>query len=195
MDIDSKDSTPQFDVTSQQGGNKLVVETKSSELSPLLSQQNKVAGLIWQFQGVYELLLADLFDDQWEIRHGAALGLRELVKKHGKGAGRVMNKTLQENDTNNAATLEDLAVRICVIFVLDRFGDYVSDTVVAPVRESAAQTLAALLIHLNEETVIRIFHCLNSMVLQKDMVAKCWEAKHGGILECVILLVLELIYC
>ena len=59
------------------------------------------------------------------------LGLRELVKKHGKGAGRVMNKTLQENDTNNAATLEDLAVRICVIFVLDRFGDYVSDTVVA----------------------------------------------------------------
>lgn len=182
MDIDSKDSTPQFDVTSQQGGNKLVVETKSSELSPLLSQQNKVAGLIWLFQGVYELLLADLFDDQWEIRHGAALGLRELVKKHGKGAGRVMNKTLQENDTNNAATLEDLAVRICVIFVLDRFGDYVSDTVVAPVRESAAQTLAALLIHLNEETVIRIFHCLNSMVLQKDMVAKCWEAKHGGIL-------------
>ena len=78
-----------------------------------------------------------------------------------------MNKTLQENDTNNAATLEDLAVRICVIFVLDRFGDYVSDTVVAPVRESAAQTLAALLIHLNEETVIKIFHCLNSMVLQK----------------------------
>ena len=84
MDIDSKDSTPQFDVTSQQGGNKLVVETKSSELSPLLSQQNKVAGLIWQFQGVYELLLADLFDDQWEIRHGAALGLRELVKSTGK---------------------------------------------------------------------------------------------------------------
>ena len=81
-----------------------------------------------------------------------------------------MNKTLQENDTNNAATLEDLAVRICDICP-DRFGDYVSDTVVAPVRESAAQTLAALLIHLNEETVIKIFHCLNSMVLQKDMVA------------------------
>lgn len=187
MDIDDnskngKDSNPQFDVTSQQGGEKLVVEAKVAELSPILSQHAKVAGLIWQFQGVYELLLADLFDDKWEIRHGAALGLRELVKKHGGGAGRVMNKSLEENNRNNAATLEDLAVRLCVLFVLDRFGDYVSDTVVAPVRESGAQTLAALLIHLNEETVLKVFDCLNSMVLQKDLVPKCWEAKHGGIL-------------
>lgn len=58
----------------------MVVEAKVAELSPILSQHAKVAGLIWQFQGVYELLLADLFDDKWEIRHGAALGLRELVK-------------------------------------------------------------------------------------------------------------------
>ena len=53
---------PQFDLTSQQGGLKLVMETKDSELSPLLSQQAKVSGLVWQFQGVYELLLGDLFD-------------------------------------------------------------------------------------------------------------------------------------
>lgn len=186
MDVDDnkngKDGNPQFDVTSQQGGEKLVVEAKVSELSPILSQHTKVAGLIWQFQGVYELLLADLFDDKWEIRHGAALGLRELVKKHGSGAGRVMNKSLEDNNRNNAASLEDLAVRLCVLFVLDRFGDYVSDTVVAPVRESGAQTLAALLIHLNEETVLKVFDCLNSMVLQKDLIPKCWEAKHGGIL-------------
>lgn len=177
---------PQFDVTSQQGGEKLVVETKASELSPLLSQHAKVAGLVWQFQGVYELLIADLFHEKWEIRHGSALGLRELIKKHGKGAGRVMKKSREENDTNNAVILEDLAVRLCTLFALDRFGDYVSDTVVAPVRESCAQTLAALLIHLNDDTVVKTFYCLNSLVLQEHTenfdIPKCWEAKHGGML-------------
>ncbi|KAI5966360.1 MOT1 [Candida pseudojiufengensis] len=185
MDIDSEqngEDSSKFDITSQQGGEKLVVESKVSEISPLLSLHNKVAGLIWQFQGVYELLLADLFDDNWEIRHGAALGLRELIRKHGKGAGRIMKKSKKENDLNNSLTLEDLAVRLCILFVLDRFGDYVSDTVVAPVRESSAQTLAALLIHLNDETVINTFNCLNTMTLQQDIISKCWEAKHGGML-------------
>ncbi|CAH2353064.1 TATA-binding protein-associated factor Mot1p [[Candida] railenensis] len=171
-----------FDITSQGGGDKLVVETKPSELSPLISQHAKVAGLVWQFQGVYELLLADLFDTRWEIRHGSALGLRELIKKHGKGAGRVMNKSKEENDKNNASTLSDLAIRLCTLFALDRFGDYVSDTVVIPVRESAAQTLAALLIHLNDETVLQAFDSLNQLVLQEDIFPKCWEASHGGML-------------
>ena len=174
--------TPRFDVTSQQGGSKLVMETKVAELSPLLSQHSKVLGLVWQFQGVYELLLNGLFDDKWEVRHGAALGLRELIKNHGKGAGRVMGKSLQENDANNAATLEDLAVRLCVLFCLDRFGDYVSDTVVAPVRESGAQTLAALLKHLDNDVVVKTFHCLYDLVLQNGITVKCWEAKHGGML-------------
>lgn len=173
-------STPQYDVTSQ--GSKLVVESKVEELSPLLSQHAKALGLVWQFQGVYELLLADLFDDKWEIRHGAALGLRELIRKHGKGAGRVMDKSAEKNDSNNSATLEDLAVKLCVLFCLDRFGDYVSDTVVAPVRESSAQTLAALLIHLDDEVVVKTFNCLYKLVLQEGVNAKCWEAKHGGML-------------
>ena len=189
MDIDSNipqdeqdTQDAQFDITSQQGGSKLVVESKTTELSPILTLHDKVSGLIWPFQGVYELLLADLFDDNWEIRHGAALGLRELVRKQGKGAGRVMNKSRLENDFNNRATLEDLAVRLCILFCLDRFGDYVSDTVVAPVRESSAQTLAALLIHVDDETVCKTFNCLYEMTLQEDLFPKCWEAKHGGIL-------------
>lgn len=182
LPVSSENGTPQFDVTSQQGGEKLVVETKVPELSPLISQHAKVAGLVWQFQGVYELLAADLFDDKWEIRHGACLGLRELVKKHGKGVGRVMNKSKADNDANNAATLQDLAVRLCTLFLLDRFGDYVSDTVVAPVRESGAQTLAALLCHLDDVVVLKTFNCLYNLVLQENIFPKCWEAKHGGML-------------
>lgn len=180
------EDSPLFDLTSQQGGSKLVMETKAPELSPLISQHAKVAGLVWQFQGVYELLLNDLFDERWEVRHGSALGLRELIKTHGMGAGRVMNKTREANDANNAATLEDLAVRLCTLFALDRFADYVNDTVVAPVRESGAQTLAALLIHLNTETIFKTFDCLKNLVLQQQSVEldlpRCWEAKHGGML-------------
>lgn len=177
-DVSSEE--PQFDMHSQH--DKLVVEAKAPEVNLLILQHKKVLGLVWQFQGVYELLLADLFDDKWEVRHGAALGLRELVKVHGKGAGRIAKNLREVNDANNAATLEDLAVRLCVLFLLDRFGDYVSDTVVAPVRELGAQTLAALLIHLDETTALRTFNCLYNLVLQEGITAKCWEAKHGGML-------------
>lgn len=179
------EDSPQYDMTSQQGGSKLVMESKAPELSPLLSQHAKVVGLVWQFQGVYELLLHDLFDEKWEVRHGSALGLRELVRVHGKGAGRVMRKSRAENDANNAATLEDLSVRLCTLFALDRFADFVNDTVVAPVRESGAQTLAALLLHLDDRSIVETFHCLKSLVFQETLgpqTRKFWEAKHGGML-------------
>lgn len=179
---ESAPGTPQYDVTDQQGGSKLVVETRASELAPLLLQHAKVLGLVWQFQGVYELLAGDMFDARWEVRHGAALGLRELIRTHGHGAGRVMNRLRAVNDANNAATLEDLAVRLCTLFALDRFADYVNDTVVAPVRESGAQTLAALLIHLDMVTIAKTFDCLQSLVLQAPDIPRCWEAKHAGML-------------
>lgn len=182
LDNGDGEETPQLDITSQQGGEKLVLETKVPELTPILNQHAKVAGLVWQFQGVYELLVDDLFDDKWEIRHGACLGLRELIKKHGKSAGKIKSHTKEVNATNNSATLEDLAVRLCTLFALDRFGDYVSDTVVAPVRESGAQALAALLIHLEIDPLLQTFQALNKLVLQEGYFPKCWEAKHGGML-------------
>ncbi|CAI5757838.1 unnamed protein product [Candida verbasci] len=173
MDIDQK---PNYDITSQQGGEKLVLETKLPEI---ISQNDDS---IWQFQNLYKVLLKGMFDPQWEQRHGSLLGLREIIRKHGKSAGRTSDKSRIENELINAATLEDLAVKLCILFCLDRFGDYVSDTVVAPVRESGAQTLAALLLHLNDETVVKTFDCLYNLVLQKDLKVKCWEAKHGGML-------------
>lgn len=182
---DIKEEISQFDLSSNANDSKVMSE-KDTELSPLLSQHAKVAGIVWQFQGVFELLINDLFDDNWEVRHGSALGLRELIKFHGNDAGRMMNKSREENDANNAACLEDLAVRLCTLFALDRFADYVNDTVVAPVRESGAQTLAALLTHLNIETTIRTFYCLRTLVFQEGMDQKprqkYWEAKHGGML-------------
>jgi hypothetical protein len=42
----------------------------------------------WPFEGLSEGLAHDLFDAQWEVRHGAAAALREILRVHGKGAGK-----------------------------------------------------------------------------------------------------------
>ena len=45
----------------------------------------------WPFDCFCDLLMADLFNSCWETRHGAATGLREVVKLHGRGAGKAMD--------------------------------------------------------------------------------------------------------
>jgi len=32
-----------------------------------------------------------LFNTKWEIRHGAATAIREVIKHHGRGAGRAIS--------------------------------------------------------------------------------------------------------
>lgn len=38
----------------------------------------------WPLESFTENLCQDLFSQKWEIRHGAATALRELIKLHGK---------------------------------------------------------------------------------------------------------------
>ena len=40
-------------------------------------------------ESFYDQLLTDLFSLRWEGRHGAAIGLRELVKRHGESRGQL----------------------------------------------------------------------------------------------------------
>ena len=42
----------------------------------------------WPFDCFCELLMADLFHTAWETRTGAATALREVIKLHGRGAGK-----------------------------------------------------------------------------------------------------------
>lgn len=176
-------NNPKLDITESSEANKIMVE---SSVVPILEKHERVAGLVWQFQGVYELMIDNLMNEAWEVRHGAALGLRELLKQHAFGVSRVKGRSRAENDLRNKKSLEDCATRLLTIFALDRFGDYVYDTVVAPVRESAAQTLAALLIHLDDDLCVKIFNSLQQLVLQDPQTValpnKIWEATHGGLL-------------
>lgn len=108
---------------------KITVDFKgpAQPASPLI--QTSTEEMDWPFERLCEILMVDLFDPNWEIRHGAAMALREVVRVHGGGAGRVRGKSRQENDILNERWLDDLACRLSCIFMLDRFGDYVSDNV------------------------------------------------------------------
>lgn len=46
-------------------------------------------------------------------------------------------------DRENGRWLEDTACRLLCVLAMDRFGDFVGDAVVAPVRETAAMATAA----------------------------------------------------
>lgn len=141
-------------------------------------------GVEWPFERLCEFLTVDLFDHQWEIRHGAAMGLREIVRVHGAGAGRRLGKTRTENDHLNQAWLDDLACRLCCVFMLDRFADYVSDNAVAPIRETAGQVLGAILQYLPASSVHAVNRILYRLVMQKDLKVskRIWHACHGGMI-------------
>ncbi|KAK0392833.1 hypothetical protein NLU13_2327 [Sarocladium strictum] len=136
----------------------------------------------WPYERLCEFLKVDLFDPSWETRHGAAMGLREVIRVHGAGAGRSRNKSKAVNDALNCKWLDDLTARLCCVLMLDRFTDYSSDTSVAPIRETIGQTLGATLKHVPSDSVYKIYKVLYRMVMQEDLELErpIWAVGHGG---------------
>lgn len=73
--------------------------------------------------------------------------------------------------------LEDVAIRLLCVLALDRFGDFVSDAVVAPVRETCAQCLGTVLKLMVENGCRGTLKVLLQLLSQKE-----WEVRHGGLL-------------
>ena len=150
----------------------------------------------WPFKVVAEILGADLFNPQWEIRHGAALGLRELIRIQGVSCGMVVPPVMldkleaglslsaaekrqlrRENEMLHRCWTEDMAIKILSVLSLDRLGDFIFDHVVAPVRETASQTLAALLRVMPQESIQSTHAVLIRMVLQEHLQP---QSRQGG---------------
>ncbi|XP_075072265.1 TATA-binding protein-associated factor 172 isoform X2 [Mixophyes fleayi] len=131
----------------------------------------------WPLESFCEELCNDLFNPSWEVRHGAGTGLREILKAHGKSGGRIADSTHEEMEQQHQEWLEDLAIRLLCVFALDRFGDFISDEVVAPVRETCAQTLGVVLKHMNDSGVHKTVKILLRLLIQEQ-----WEVRHGGLL-------------
>lgn len=131
----------------------------------------------WPLETFCSKLFVDLFNPKWEKRHGAATALRELLRTHSTGAGKSIYMTQVEMQKNHELWLEDAALRLLCVLALDRFGDFVSDQVIAPVRETCAQVLGTVLKEMPKEKVMNTVDVLIKFVQQKD-----WEVRHGGLL-------------
>ncbi|TKA46339.1 hypothetical protein B0A49_13996, partial [Cryomyces minteri] len=181
-------ATDYFSLDRQNGddNSKVVSEFKGPVVPEKSTFQTEAEekGLEWPYERLCEFLTVDLFDLNWQIRHGAAMGLREIVRVHGAGAGREHGKTRAQNDLLNERWMNDLACRLCCVFMLDRFGDYVSDNVVAPIRETAGQALGALLQHAPPNLVRATYRILYRLVMQEDPKSdtRSWQACHGGMI-------------
>lgn len=164
---------------------KVVSEYKGPVIQDVkteLQTDAETEGSEWPYERLCEFLKVDLFDPSWEIRHGAAMGLREVVRVHGGGAGRVQRRSLVENNERNRKWLDDVACRLCCVLMLDRFTDYSSDTSVAPIRETVGQTLGSVLFHIPANSVHAIYSILYRMVMQEDLPLEqhVWPICHGG---------------
>ncbi|XP_068672856.1 TATA-binding protein-associated factor 172-like [Montipora foliosa] len=133
----------------------------------------------WPFDNFCQELCQDLFHQSWEVRHGAATGLREIIKVHGQGAGKTLDASqfIEELQIQNRKWLENMSLHLLCVMALDRFGDFVSDEVVAPVRETCAQTIGVILKHTDAVSVKRVMMVLLTLQAQEE-----WEVRHGGLM-------------
>ncbi|KAJ6547022.1 SNF2 chromatin remodeling protein [Mycena capillaripes] len=161
---------------------KVVIDpSKGGAVSPKAAKQSRALDVrpgTWIWDGVVRVLEVDLFSAAWEVRHGAAMALRELLKVQGACGGMRADAPPTENAALHEKWCNDLSAKCLCVFVLDRFGDFVSDQVVAPVRETVSQTLAALLLHMPRRSVSHV-HAILLQMIQQDVPAPLTNGRAG----------------
>lgn len=140
----------------------------------------------WPLDAFCSKLYLDLFHPRWETRHGAATALREVFKTHASSGGKSKHMTSAEMEENHLLWLEDAVLRLLCVLALDRFGDFISDQVVAPVRETCAQVLGAVLKDVPLNIVRSTVDILILLMKQNE-----WEVRHGGLLGVKYMLVVR----
>ena len=98
-----------------------------------------------------------------------------MIRLHGKTAARQSSGVSAEEAHKDYLT--HISLNLIKVLLLDRFGDFISDQVVAPVRETVAQCLGTTLTLMSESCVQSIIQILVELLTQGP-----WEVRHGGLL-------------
>jgi hypothetical protein len=73
------------------GNDKITIDpSKGGAISPKATKESKaleVESGFWVWDGITRVLEVDLFSAAWEVRHGAAMAMRELLKVQGRCGG------------------------------------------------------------------------------------------------------------
>ncbi|XP_030934316.1 TATA-binding protein-associated factor BTAF1 isoform X2 [Quercus lobata] len=107
-----------------------------------------------------------------------SIGKADLLKNIPESC-ELMNfvKLARHSWLKNCEFLQECAIRLLCVLSLDRFGDYVSDQVVAPVRETCAQALGAVFKYMHPTLVHESLNILLKMQCRPE-----WEIRHGSLL-------------
>ncbi|OLY80671.1 TATA-binding protein-associated factor MOT1 [Smittium mucronatum] len=171
-----------IDITDQPcDDGKIVIEAKQQK-----KESFAISGVRdgeWPFESFIKQLCLDLFDSRWETRHGASLALREIIKKQGSVAGMSKFLSPSQNIIRQQSYLSNICVRLLCVLTQDRFADFVSDQVVAPVRETCTQVLGVISKFLDLENVTLLEQSLLRLVYRgADSSFPIWEIRHSGLL-------------
>ena len=142
-------------------------------------------GYRWPFTDFTICLFQDLRHPKWEIRHGAATAIREILIHHGRGGGRNSSGSLKnETDPGNVSWLISVAKLLLCLVANDKFADFLSDQVVAPVRETSAMALASVMKLLHSEACNGVIDILLTLLDHSD-----WQTRHGSMLAIKYILI------
>ncbi|WVO17696.1 hypothetical protein L204_105394 [Cryptococcus depauperatus] len=185
-------SEPKAEIITIDPGAKARAAAAGGQVEPSLgSDDNPIASCkalhLIQGQSPWTTVLLeiapDLHDATWQTRHGSALAIMEILRSLSSSFA-----------LRQPAFLLSLARQLLYLLAMDRFGDFVGDTVIAPVRETAAQTLGVFLKYLPTSSVVEIHNTLMTMVKQpwakrgKEAEQNqkgekfAWEVRHAGLL-------------
>nr|VDD09940.1 unnamed protein product [Brassica oleracea] len=167
FDINVKDEDVEFlvppvEVNGQIDSSSIKVEPKSSvDGSSCQSDRNHVAEV------------SNHLEDKSFVEEPA------LPNKHQEENIEVLDlvKQARRSWIKNFEFLQDCTIRFLCVLSLDRFGDYISDQVVAPVREACAQAVGATFKYMSPSLIYETLNILLQMQRRPE-----WEIRHGSLL-------------
>ncbi|EPZ32387.1 SNF2-related domain-containing protein [Rozella allomycis CSF55] len=131
----------------------------------------------WKFQRLCEEFCVEIFDTNWNVRHGAVLGLSEIIREHGRDGGKRKGLSKEKNEEKHERWSVDVGLRLVSLLALDRFADYIDDSISVPVRETGGQCLGLLMRCVSDENVKRIMGLLVELSENEH-----WEVRLSGLL-------------
>ncbi|KAF8117364.1 hypothetical protein N665_0011s0084 [Sinapis alba] len=167
FDINVKDEDVEFLVPPVQINGQ--IDSGSLKVEP----ESSVDGSSCQYDRNHEAEVSNHFEDKSFVEEPA------LPSKHQEENIEVLDLVKQARHSwiKNFEFLQDCTIRFLCVLSLDRFGDYISDQVVAPVREACAQALGATFKYMSPSLIYETLNILLQMQRRPE-----WEIRHGSLL-------------